>query len=146
MNWSFDRVEEDSSVRRFFRVGDATVGNTPTSIAKNILGTKTLLTGRQSKLKWPSSNLETGVPRPRVKGFMWTLSRKFGKQLPIIDSFMFYQKDKERVRFVRQSAATRQSVYTLTTKGKCLHSESRNTTIQITPTRLTTSSTCNESE
>ena len=40
------------------------------------------------------------TPSHGERVFIESVEGKFGKQLPAVDSFMFYPKDRDRVRFV----------------------------------------------
>ena len=62
---------------------------------------------------------------------------KFGKQLPMVDSFVYYPKDRDRVRFACKTKGCNATICLhVDDHGKFLRSEIRNTIIRITHMRL----------
>ena len=62
---------------------------------------------------------------------------KFGKQLPMVDSFVYYPKDRDRVRFACKTKGCNATISLhVAGQGKFLRSEIRNTIIRITHMRL----------
>ena len=50
------------------------------------------------------------APSQSERVYVEFIAGKFGKQIPIVDSFMFYPKDRERVRFVCKTVGCNASI------------------------------------